>query len=76
MAEGTSYNVSNTFYWRLLISRGRETINGIDYHYIILSGTDCAEDSGEPQEGDRVVALGNRTVADRQNAIVLSAYNS
>lgn len=76
VAEGASYNVSNTFYWRLLTSRGRETINGIEYHYIILSGSDCAANSGEPKQGDRVVALGNRSTKDRQNAIVLSAYNS
>lgn len=76
VAEGTSYNISNTFYWRLLNSRGRENINGIDYHYIILSGTDCAKGSAEPKEGDRVVALGNRKDQKRQNAIVLSAYNS
>lgn len=76
VAEGTSYNISNTFYWRLLNSRGKENINGIDYHYIILSGTDCAENSGEPKEGDRVVALGNRKDNTRQNAIILSAYNS
>ena len=76
VAEGTSYDVSNTFYWRLLTSRGKETIDNVEYHYIILSGTDCAEGSGEPKVGDRVVALGNRNTKDRQNAIVLSAYNS
>ena len=76
VAEGVSYNVSNTFYWRKVMSKGTETIDGQDYHYILLSGTDCAEDSGIPQEGDKVVTLGNRNTTDRQNAIVLSAYNS
>ena len=76
VAEGTSYNVSNTFYWRLVMSKGRETIDGIDYHYVLLSGTDCAESSGIPQQGDKIVTLGNRNTTSRQNAIVLSAYNS
>lgn len=76
VAEGTSYNVSNTFYWRKVISTGTETIDEQDYHYILLSGTDCSEGSGIPQEGDKVVTLGNRNTTDRQNAIVLSAYNS
>lgn len=76
VAEGTSYDVSNTFYWRLLTSRGKETVDGVEYHYIILSGTDCAEGSSEPKVGDNVVTLGNRNTKDRQNAIVLSAYNS
>lgn len=76
VAEGTSYNVSNTFYWRLVMSKGRETIDGVDYHYVLLSGTDCAESSGIPQQGDKIVALGNRNTSNRQNAIVLSAYNS
>ena len=76
VAEGTSYDVSNTFYWRLLTSRGKETVDNVEYHYIILSGTDCADGSGEPKVGDKVVALGNRNTKDRQNAIVLSAYNS
>ena len=73
---GQSYDVSNTFYWRLVMSRGRETIDGVDYHYIQLSGTDCAENSGEPKAGDMIAQLGNRNTKDRQNAIVLSAYNS
>ena len=76
VAEGVSYNVSNTFYWRLVMSRGRETIDGTDYHYVLLSGSDCEENSGIPKEGDKIVTLGNRNTSDRQNAIVLSAYNS
>lgn len=78
VAEGTTYNASNKFYWRRITSRGKETVEGTDYHYIILSGTDCAEGSGVPEEGDKVVTLGNALSSnkDRQNAIILSAYNS
>jgi len=65
VAEGTYYDVSNKFYWRRIISKGRETIDDVDYHYILLSGSDCDENSGIPEEGDKIVTLGNTTTADR-----------
>ena len=76
VAEGTSYNTSNKFYWRKVVSKGSEVLNGVDYHYVVLSGTDCDENSSIPEAGDMIVTLGNKTNTDRQNAIILSAYNS
>ena len=75
-AEGTSYDVSNKFYWRCATSCGSEIVNNEEYHYVILSGSDCAEGSGIPEEGDNIVALGNKNTKARQNAVVISAYNS
>lgn len=63
--EGTSYDVSNTFYWRKVNSKGTEKINDEDYHYIILSGSDCAEGSGVPSSGDKIVTLGNKNTTTR-----------
>ena len=76
-AEGTSYNASNKFYWCLVSGKGSEVIDGIDYHYIVLSGSDKDSDSnGVPEEGDKVALLGNRSDTSRQNAIVISAYSA
>ena len=62
--EGTSHNVSNTYYWRLVTAVGKD--------YIDLSIEDCDLGSMEPSAGDHIVQLGNRTDATRQNAIILS----
>lgn len=62
--EGTSHNVSNTYYWRLVTAVGK--------NYIDLSIEDCDLGSMEPSAGDHIVQLGNRTDATRQNAIILS----
>lgn len=62
--EGTSHNVSNKYYWRLVTDVGDD--------YIDLSKTDCDAGSGAPEAGDDIVQLGNRTDAVRQNAIILS----
>ncbi|WP_250705077.1 hypothetical protein [Bacteroides fragilis] len=62
--EGTSHNVSNTYYWRLVTATGK--------NYIDLSIEDCDLGSMEPSDGDHIVQLGNRTDATRQNAIILS----
>lgn len=59
-------NVSNKFYWRLVI--------GVGDDYIDLSKSDCAAGSMEPEVGEDIVQLGNRDDATRQNAIILSAY--
>lgn len=81
VATGTSYNTSNTFYWRLCTATGTSavTIDGQeqDCHYIDLSSSDQSQYSNSaPQVGDNVVGLGNRTDTARQAAIVLSAHNS
>lgn len=75
---GTSYNVSNTYYWRLCvgISDSTVTIDGEDFFYVDLSKTDKDKYSvSTPRSGDNIVQLGNRTKEDRQAAIIISAYN-
>lgn len=62
-----TYNAwGSKYYWRLVV--------GIGEDYIDLSKTDCDEDSGIPNEGDKIIQLGNRNDATRQNAIVIAAY--
>lgn len=63
---GTSQNVSNSYYWRLVV--------GVGDDYIDLSKADCDAGSTIPQADDEIVLLGNRTDATRQAAIVLAAY--
>ena len=76
-ATGTSYNVSNKFYWTLVYETGTTTVDNISYHYIKLHYSDRdPKSNGVPQAGDEIVLLGNRNDASRQNAIVISAYNS
>ena len=64
--EGLSQNVSNQYYWRLVV--------GVGSNYIDLSKADCDSGSGVPLAGDDIVQLGNRNNAERQNAIILSSY--
>ena len=66
--EGVNENVTNTYYWRLVVAVGE--------NYIDLSKTDCDAGSTTPQAGDDIVQLGNRTDTARQSAIVLSAYGN
>lgn len=76
-AEGTSYNTSNKFYWRKVVGVGSEDLDGIKYHYILVSDSDKDVDSnGIPEEGDKVALLGNRSDTSRQNAIIISAYST
>lgn len=75
---GTSYNVSNTYYWRLCVgvSDSTITIGDEDFFYVDLSKTDKDKYSvSAPRSGDNIVQLGNRTKEDRQAAIIISAYN-
>ena len=81
-AEGTSYNVSNQFYWRLVegVSSSPVTLDdGNQYHYIVLSGTTMAAGSMVPKAGDHIMQLGYRgtdssVLPGRRSAIILSAY--
>lgn len=76
-ATGTSYNVSNKFYWMLCTETGTTTVDNVSYHYIKLHYADRdPKSNGVPESGDEIVLLGNRNDASRQNAIVISAYNS
>lgn len=61
-------NLGNHYWWRLVLSVGT---NYIDVSNNTV-GTGYAQDSDAPKVGDNVVTLGNRTTADRQNAIVLA----
>ena len=62
--EGVYENISNQYYWRLVV--------GIGQDYIDLSKGDCDSTSTIPLPGDSICQLGNRTDKGRQNAIVLS----
>lgn len=76
-ATGTSYNVSNKYYWTLVYETGTTTVDNVSYHYVKLHYADKdPKSNGVPQPGDEIVLLGNRNDASRQNAIVISAYNS
>ena len=54
------------YYWRLVTEVGE--------NYIDLSKEDCDVNSNIPEAGDKIIQLGNRENADRQNAITLSAH--
>ena len=53
------------YYWRL--------VTGVGIDYIDLSKTDCDGNSDIPYPSDKIIQLGNRDDATRQNAIVISA---
>ena len=78
---GISHNVSNKYYWRLVTATGEEStlIDGesLDCNYIVVSNTIKDGDS-VPEIGDEVMQLGYRGTddAERQSAIILSAYKS
>lgn len=79
---GTNQHVSNHFYWRLVTDAPTKTfrrnINGeeVECLKIVLSRTDCADESGVPLVGDETAQVGNRTNTERQGVIVNSAYKS
>lgn len=76
-ATGTSYNVSNKYYWSLVTAVGTETIDDTDYHYLDLSGA-TVDGTLNPEVGDEIAMLGYRGTDDsnRQSAIYIAAYNS
>ena len=62
-----TYNAwGSKYYWRL--------VTGVGEDYIDLSKTECDEESGIPQAGDKIIQLGNQVDTARQNAIVIAAY--
>ena len=82
-ATGTSYDVSNKFYWSKCIAVSStpvaRTINGTEKmcHYVTLQWSDKDPNTnGVPEVGDEIVMLGNRTDTLRQNAITIGAYNN
>lgn len=83
VAEGTNYNVSNKFYWRLCTQVSNSVVQTqidgetVDCHYIVLSNTDKDQYSNDvPERGDEIVMLGNRNNTTRQAAITIGAYNN
>lgn len=66
--EGIYQNVSNHYYWRLVVSKG------IDY--IDLSKTDADTGSDTPKVGDVICQLGNRKDVSRQNALIFSSVDT
>lgn len=80
---GTNYNISNKYYWTLVSSVGTENIDGEDYHFIQVAGSDGInvgyyDGLVNPEVGDEIAMLGYRGTDDpeRQSAIYLAAYNS
>lgn len=77
--EGTNYNGSNKYYWRLVTEVGTDTttIDGEEVvcNYVALSDTD-KDGTSVPEVGDEIVQLGNRTDTTRQSAIILSSIAS
>ncbi len=65
--EGTSYNVSNRYYWR--------EVTGVGSDYIDLSKTNADKDSDVPAAGDDIIGFGHLTDITRQAAIILSSVN-
>ncbi len=78
---GVSHNVSNRYYWRLVTAVGDEQteIDGetVSANYIVVSDSVKDGDS-TPEAGDEIMQLGYRgnDDAERQSAIILSAYKS
>ena len=67
--EGVYENVSNHYYWRLVV--------GVGDDYIDLSKTDADTKSDAPAIGDVICQLGHRDdkVPERQNAMIFSAVD-
>ena len=77
--EGVYENVSNHYFWRLVVNVGT--------NYIDISKTDADAVSDAPRVGDTICQLGNKTFVDangvthvedktRQNAIIFSAVDT
>lgn len=66
--EGVENNITNHYYWRLVV--------GIGEDYIDLSKSDCDTGSDIPKEDDVIVHRGNRNDVDRQNFIEFSSVDS
>lgn len=77
--EGVYENVSNHYFWRLVVNVGT--------NYIDISKTDADAASDAPRVGDTICQLGNKTFIDangvthvedktRQNAIIFSAVDT
>lgn len=73
MAEGVTYNAANKFYWRKVQSIGTDD----NYHFVVLSkNIKSPLSNAVPEVGDNIVQLGNNNDKNRQNAIIVSSYNT
>jgi len=76
-----AHDVHNKYYWALVTGVSDKAIpieiDGVKYHYIAISSTDC-DGTVNPEVGDSIVMLGYRGTDDaaRQSAIYISAYSS
>lgn len=73
VAEGVTYNAANKFYWRKVQSIGTDG----NFHFVVLSKSIKSPLSNSiPEVGDNLVQLGNNNDKSRQNAIIVSSYNT
>lgn len=76
---GVHEGVSNHYFWRLVtgVSTAATMLerDGVKYHWIDLSKTDCDTGSDAPVGTDVVAQVGNRTDTTRQNALIFSAVD-
>lgn len=73
VAEGVTYNAANKFYWRKVQSIGTDG----NYHFVVLSKSIKSPLSNAvPEVGDNIVQMGNNNDRSRQNAIIVSSYNT
>ena len=77
LKSGTYHKAGNHFYWRLVIGRDENPVEleGIRYHYIDLSDSDCATGSDIPAIGDTLSQCGNRSDIERQNCLIFSSVD-
>lgn len=77
LKSGAYHKAGNHFYWRLVIGRDENPVEleGIRYHYIDLSDSDCATDSDIPAIGDTLSQCGNRSDIVRQNCLIFSSVD-
>lgn len=77
LKSGAYHKAGNHFYWRLIIGRDENPVEleGIRYHYIDLSDSDCATDSDIPAIGDTLSQCGNRSDIARQNCLIFSSVD-
>lgn len=66
--SGVNNNITNKYYWRLVV--------GVGENYIDLSKSDCDSGSDIPDVGDVICHRGNRNDVDRQNVIEFSSVDS
>lgn len=69
LARSQEFKGGTNGYWRAVVGVGA-TPDADGLGYIDLSKSDCLQDSDVPQAQDDIIQLGNKTVTDRQGAII------